>query len=260
MMKIMAIGTGLMLSASAFAAETTMTTAQLKQTATQEIAAPANASLPPSKTASDAALPADGSSSGILRLQDDFHSLKARQFLMIFGVQLQSYRPQGQSDTLTSSSYSLSSAGSTVLPSLSLGTLYRLAENRSGRWQLGLEAEAGYTSQKTVVPVASGSVNARLNTTLLEIHPLLRWAPGSSHWHLFAGYGMGHATVTQSGTNSLSQWSKSGNTADWFAGTDYAFDEKWLVHLTAKQMQISKADAGFDLPSNQVELGAKVLW
>ena len=260
MTKIMALGTGLLLSLSAHAADTVLSASQLKQTASQEIQAPANISVP-ATTASDAALPADGASSGILRLQDDFHSLKARSFLMTFGIQMQSYRPQGQSDgSTTGSAYALSDVGATVLPSVSLGTLYNITQNRSGEWQVGLEAEAGYTSQKASVATSSGSMNARLNTTLMEIRPLIRWAPRHSQFHLFTGYGYGRASVTQSSSSTVGQWTKSGATTDWLLGADYAMNEKWLVQLASKTMTVSKASDGFDVPSQQIELGAKVLW
>src|SRR6185312_1774707 len=259
MTPIMALGIGLLFSLSALAADSTLSAEQLKQTAQQEIQAPTNAVVS-EKTASDAALSPDGASSGILRLQDDFHSLKARQFLMTFGVQMQSYRPQGQSDNSTGSSYSLSDVGSTVLPSVSLGTLYNITQNRSGQWQAGLEGEIGYISQKASVATASGTMDARLNSTLMEIRPLIRWAPRHSKFHVFTGYGLGHASVTQSSASTVGQWTKSGNTTDWLLGADYALNEKWLLQLASKNITVSRADDGFDLPSNQVELGAKVLW
>lgn len=247
-------------SFSAFGADSALSAQDLKKAANQEIQAPTNTPVN-TKRASDAALPADSTSSGILRLKDEYHSLKARQLIMTFGVQLQSYKPAGSSDaTGTGSSYNLAEVGSTVLPSISLGTLYNLASNRSGDWQLGLEGEAGYISQKTDVATSTGSISARLNTTLLDLHPLIRWSPRNSKFHLFTGYGWGHATVTQSSSSSVGQWSKSGNTNTWLLGADYAMNEKWLVQLASKSVTISKADDGFDLPSNQVELGAKVLW
>lgn len=260
---VLLLATGSLCSLQALAADSTLSAQDLKKAASQEIEAPATTPVN-TKRASDAALPAtaaDGSSSGILRLKDEYHSLKARSVIMTFGVQMQSYKPTGTSDgTNTGSTYSLSDVGATVLPSVSLGALYNMADNRSGQWQLGLEGEAGYTSQKATVATATGSLSARLNTTIFDLHPMVRWAPHNSKFHLFTGYGWGHATLTQSSSDSVGQWSKSGNTTNWLLGADYAMSEKWLLQLMSKSISVSKADEGFNLPSNQLELGAKVLW
>jgi hypothetical protein len=242
------------------AMDSALSAQDLKKTATQEIQAPASTPVT-TKGASDAALPVNETSSGILHLKDDFHSLKARQVIMTFGVQMQTYKPSGVSDgSNTGASYDLSRVGSTVLPSISLGSLYNLANNRSGQWQVGVEGEAGYISQKASVPTGNGSLSARLNTTVFDVHPLVRWAPQHSKFHLFTGYGWGHATVTQASDSTVGQWSKGANTSTWLLGADYAMTEKWLMQLTSKSVSISKASDGFDLPSNQLELGAKVLW
>lgn len=198
---------------------------------------------------------------GLLQLEDPFEGENARNFLWMFGVSFRQYKPEGQAQLSTGVSYDISDAGSTVLPSLSLGSLYNVGQGKAGAWQVGINGELSYIQQKISLNTDITQLDGRLNTAMIEGQLITRWGPNlSSPWRIHAGYGRGHATLTQSSSSSVGQWSKSGQFQSWLIGADYAVSKKTIVGIQSRTLAVLNGSSGFSLPKNHLEGGVKVLW
>lgn len=201
-------------------------------------------------------------SSEALKLADPFEPLTMRTFVWTFGFQAQSYQPQGRARLADQTGYALSQAGSTVLPSVSLGTLYNLGRSQAGHFQLGLNGQLGYTSQNIKAETSNNvALDARLSTTQLEGKILLRWAlRAESKLHLLAHGGIGQLAVSQSSNNSVARWSESAIYQTSGLGLEYNLNDAWLTHLTYNHKSINESETTLDIQNNNLELGAKVIW
>lgn len=251
----------LFFSMMAVAAEPTMF-ANLSEQAQSELARP---TPPPSKGAAQTpAAPATTAGELVLKLEDDYQEPKARDFLWTFGFFLQQHSPSGQA-SMNNSSENLSDSGTTLLPTISVGSLYNIndgIDSAVGAWQVGIEGEVGFTSQKISVQAGNQEIEARLNTTLAEIRALARWgAHLQSRWHARLGFGRGQLNYTQSSDNSLARWSETGDYQAFLVGADYQFNPRWAVLAQAKTISaLNNWPSSIDVPSTQLELGAQVLW
>ena len=255
----------LLLSFAAAAAETPATTqVDLIQQAQSELSRP----LTPASSKKNA-VPVTTISAKqtelILKLEDDYQDPKVREFLWSFGVFLQEHRPEG-TRSLATGDENIGDSGSTFLPTVAMGALYNLSNGREdsvgGAWQVGLEGEAGFTSQKIAIQTAGQSFDARLNTMLTELRVLARWGLTlKSKFHARLGAGQGRLNYTQSSDNSLMRWSENGQYHSFLLGLDYGLTRRWTALVQAKTISAQSSwPTSIDAPSTQLEIGAQILW
>lgn len=203
-------------------------------------------------------------SSGALTLDDPFEPLTMRTFVWNFGFQLQSYQPQGVANLGDQATrYNLSEAGSTVLPSFSLGTLYNVGHSPTfGKFQLGLNGQAGYISQNIKAVTSNNvAIDAKLNTTQLEAKASLRWSyKPTSQLHVLAQAGIGQLNVSQSSENSMARWNQSATYQVSGLGLEYNLNNEWLAQANYNQKSMRDENSELDIQNNNIELGAKILW
>ncbi|PIS10215.1 MAG: hypothetical protein COT73_10525 [Bdellovibrio sp. CG10_big_fil_rev_8_21_14_0_10_47_8] len=202
-------------------------------------------------------------SEGILRLEDPFEKIPLRNFQWGLGVHLQPYQPRGRITNESFSSQELETTGSTLMPSISLGALYGLAQTDIGFFQGGLEGEVGFMSQKnTVTTITNKSVDGQLNSSLTEARALVRWGKHwTSRWHGRLGAGVGKLSITQSSDNSLARWSKDTTFNSYLVGVDYQLNRSWLAQMNYRTYQkgLGSGDS-IQVPTSQLDFGAQVVW
>lgn len=208
------------------------------------------------------AIPEAQISSGALVLADPYEPITMRTFVWSFGFQLQDYQPLGTATLAENTSYSLSQAGKTYLPSVSLGSLYNLGSSRAGHFQLGLNGQLGYTSQNIKTSTSNNTqLDARLSSTQMEAKLQLRWAlRAESKLHVLAQGGLGQLNVSQNSDNSVARWSESAVYQVSGLGLEYNFGPEWLAHLTYNQKSIQDKTSSLEIQGSNTEVGAKVLW
>lgn len=246
----------------------------LRSTALQELTPTTAATLPAtnqksaSKASSAKATPsisvAPGSNSLIFNVEDPYHEPRVRNFRWDFGVLLQNYVPRGQVETSTVTE-NLAGIRSTVMPSISMGALYRLnTENLNlGAFELGAQAQVGYATQPVSLHNLSGNeTQGQLNSLMTEIRSDLRWSQSlESKWHGKLGLGMGRLNLTQTSDNSSARWSRTGSYNAVVLGLNYDLNHRWSVMGQQKFMSAKSDWPGeVELASSQFELGTEVLW
>jgi opacity protein-like surface antigen len=247
-------------SSLSFAAEKTPSDQEsmsLQQRAEQE------AKITDQKAINQAAqIPEAQISSGALVLEDPYEPITMRTFVWSFGFQLQDYQPLGRATLAENTSYNLSQAGNTYLPSVSLGSLYNLGNSRAGHFQMGLNGQLGYTSQNLKAYTSNNTLlDTRLSTTQMEAKLQLRWAlQAESKLHVLAQAGLGQLNVSQSSDNSVARWSESAVYQISGLGLEYNVGPEWLAHLTYNQKSIQDKSSNLDIQGNNTEVGAKLLW
>jgi hypothetical protein len=199
----------------------------------------------------------------MLQLEDPFEAPRLRDFEWGFGVYLSNYKPQGTVEVSGIGSQNLGSMSQTLMPSLSLGALYGLTESFLGAFELGLETEAGFSSQESNIQTANGtSLGGRLNSTLLDGRALLRWGQEfKSKLHGRIGLGIGRYTLTQTSDSSLARWSRDGGLNTLLLGLDFKLSKKWLAQANYRSFSTrGNYPAGLEAPASRFELGAQVVW
>jgi hypothetical protein len=210
---------------------------------------------------STGALSADQSAS-ILRLSDEYQPPKARNFQWTFGFAASQHQTKGNVNIPGVANQNLNEAKKSTMPAVSVGSLYTFKNNTFGTWQVGLEGAFGLTSQNTSVQTVGPLVDARLNSSFVDAHTLLRWGPAqSSRWHLAAGLGYGRYTVNQTSNESLVRWSKSADYRSTLAAVDFQVSEDWVIEARNRwQSPIGNSNPELLIPNSTLELGAKVIW
>lgn len=234
----------------------------VRDAAETEIKTPPASSTRSQGTATTGALSPEQTAT-MLQLQDPFEAPRLRDFEWGFGVFLSSQKPQGTVEVSGVGTQNLGSLSSNLTPSISLGTLYGLNEGSMGTLELGLEAEAGFYSQKSSITTVTGTqIDGRVNSTLMDGRLLARWGQAwKSKFHVRGGIGMGRYTVTQTSDNSLARWSKDGGLTTYLLGFDYKLGRRWMAQLNYRSFsQRGAFPDGLQTPASFAELGAQVVW
>lgn len=199
----------------------------------------------------------------MLQLEDPFDPPRLRDFQWSFGAAVSTYKPQGMVEVSGVGSQNLGSSGSSLMPTLSLGTLYGLTDGSAGAFEIGVEASVGFASQKSSLTTTNGTaLDGRLNSTLMDGKAILRWGSNfKSKLHGRIGLGIGRYSVTQTSDNSLARWSRDGGLTTYLLGADYKLARKWLAQLNYRSFQ-KRGNFASDLsvPASHIELGTQVIW
>jgi hypothetical protein len=201
-------------------------------------------------------------SASILKLKDGYQPPKARNFQWTLGFRAGQFQPQGTVVIPGVSEQSLGDGKASVMPSVSLGSLYSFSSGRFGNWQWGLEGSMGLASQNVNVQTAGPVVGARINSSFVDGQTLIRWGlEQDSRWHISGGIGYGRLTMNQTSDESLVRWSKSADYRSVVAAADYRLTENWQVEARNRwQRPIGNSKSELVIPGSSFELGAKVIW
>lgn len=213
------------------------------------------------KTETSASLSADASAS-LLKLEDPFEAPRLREFEWSFGFHLTQFQPQGKVELSDVGTQNLSTFKTTVMPSISLGTLYGFSESSAGTFEFGVEFEGGLASQTTQFTSETGSlIDGRLNSSILDSRAILRWGQNwKSPFHAKAGMGFGTYNANHVSDRTLASWSKSMGLTTYIMGLDYKLSDDWLAAINYRDF--AKRSGGNDLPAPKahLELGTQILW
>lgn len=233
--------------------------ASLESQAQTEIATlTSGATKAESAQSTDAVLPAES-----LSLKDDFQSPRARNYDLGFSFALRPHNVRGTGQIPAAGSYALT-AGETLMPVFGLGIEKNFisAPGTLSELRFGLNGNVGFVSQEMNVALQNQTASVRLNSTSTELElfseisfaKLPRLGVGAS-------YGLSQLSVTQTGSASLSQWTKQlrQNVSSLFA--NYRLNPRW----SAQAAYLSRANLGSDQPDlrqdkSLYQAGFKVIW
>ncbi len=199
----------------------------------------------------------------MLQLEDPFDPPRLRDFQWNFGIALSPYKPQGTVEVSGVGSQNLGSTGSSLMPSLSLGTLYGLTDGSMGAFEIGAEFQVGFASQKSSLTTQIGTaIDGRLNSTLFDGRAVIRWGSDfKSKLHGRIGVGVGRYSVTQTSDNSLARWSRDGGLSTFLLGADYKMSRKWLAQVNYRSFgKRGNFSSDLTVPASHIELGTQVIW
>lgn len=211
-----------------------------------------------SAQSTDAVLPAES-----LTLKDEFQSPRARNYDLGFAFSLRPHNVRGTGQIPSAGSYALT-AGNTVMPVLGLGLEKNFISTPGNLSELrvGLNGNVGFVSQEMSVALQNQITNVRLNSTSTEVELFSEISfTKLPRVGLGASYGISQLSVTQTGSASLSQWTKQlrQNVSSIFAS--YRLNPSW----SAQVAYLSRSDIGSDQPDlrqdkSLYQAGFKVIW
>ncbi|MFZ4404876.1 MAG: hypothetical protein ACOYOK_12305 [Pseudobdellovibrionaceae bacterium] len=200
----------------------------------------------------------DAQVSGLLQLEDPRSSISDRSWKYIFSAKLQSFKASGSVEA-TATRFDVSSP-TTVMPVLEFGlrtTTHPLF------W--GTSFEAGLVSQKQAAQFQSGFVadDARINSTIFAVGPLLGYAPANSAWTFSVQTLYQLLLVSQVSKNDLANYSRQSSAWLGRFEADYLLSKnthsEW--HLTALATQrLLENKLQITTPNNSLSMGARLIW
>lgn len=206
----------------------------------------------------DAVLPAES-----LSLKDEFKSPRARTYDFGFSMALRPHQVKG-SGTIPGSGHYALSAGNTWMPVFGLGMEKNFisAPGTFSEVRLGLNGSVGFISQEMSVGFQNQVSRVRLNSTSTEAELFteisLARAPSLG---IGASYGLSQLSVTQTGSASLSQWTKQlrQNFSSIFA--NYRFNSNWSAQLAIlSRSNLSNEHPEISQDKSLYQAGLKVIW
>lgn len=197
-------------------------------------------------------LASDAQVSGVLNLNDDYSEIKTRSHLYTFSAELSPFTPRGTGRVGSSSAYSLEEAGSTLLPALSFGTLFRVPKIMDGKIMVGFKVRAAFVSQILNIQNSSGPlIPTRINSSALGVGPELRW-DFSNKWASQLHAELGEHLTTSSSSNGLAQWTKNESYSRLGLAGLYTLTSDLSIKAGLIQNSIEKGI--------NYEMGMEVLW
>lgn len=205
----------------------------------------------------------DAQVSGMLSLKDPRPEILTRRFKYMVGFYAQNFQAQGEVDTDLEQSFNLAKNSSTFMPGIEIGLLS--AEMMTGPvfWSLGLKGRGSYSSQATGAQLSSGFQvdDARLNTTMLSLGPLVKAGWGRLPWLSFALMPQwGTVNFTQTSANDFAQFSKHSRYEALNYGLHLQVNPTWTLFAEWSERHLVDHSEKLALQKNNFELGAQLAW
>lgn len=202
-------------------------------------------------------------SSSMLRLEDPMPNVRGRTWDYYLKLSVQSFTPSGTGgNDLTNERFSLTEAGSSVMPGLGFGLQADVLKPTTFRLALGLGARLAFSTKKSSAQFSTGfrETDVTLNSTLYSVNPMisLRLARLESLRLNLLGE-VGSVNYTQTSTNKLAAFSEHANFYGTGAGLEYLFSSNWSVLIDYLHRQVA-GNSPVGLEADNFELGTRVTW
>ena len=199
---------------------------------------------------------------GVIRINNNDLNPKVSRNSTSLGIQFENYRPVGTGEIIGVSTYDLQQSGSTILPSLALGTMSPKIDLGEMILSYGLEGTLGYTSQSLNLITPSGvNIDSKLQTLKVSIAPALTY-----HWQSLekletrAQAGLGWMQLTQSSESSLARWTKQSQYWFYSVGVAWNWTSSFATSLMYSERKSLENRTDWSVSAANVQVGAEVKW
>lgn len=205
----------------------------------------------------------DAQTTGMLKLKDPRPEIITRSWQYFAGLTAQNFQAQGTVTTDSSGIFDLAKNGETFMPGLTAGVMGPEWNLKSVLISLGGRGDAQFSSQSVSVTLPSGYKvdDARLNTTLLSIGPVLALRHDSLRWlSLTFSPQYGTLNYTQTSSNDYAHFSKTAGYLAMNYALDFRLTRQWSVFTEWSQRDIRDSHQEIAIQKDNFELGTKVTW
>ena len=205
----------------------------------------------------------DAQTTGMLKLKDPRPEIITRSWQYFAGLTAQNFQAQGVVTTDSAAVFDLSKSGETFMPGLTVGVMGPEWNLKSVLISLGGRADGQFSSQSVSAVLPSGYTvdDARLNTTLLSIGPVLGLRHDNLRWlSLTFSPQFGTLNYTQTSSNDYAHFSKTASYLAMNYALDFRLTQKWSIFTEWSQREIRDSHQELALQKDNFELGTKVTW